>query len=146
MIPQLPPPMSRTLKQDLTVGPADSPVSETEPTPTLEALQRVLEHAAIDAERATSDQKYICDAGDATVLRWLSSSLPEMRQNAERWQWFRQFLSVEDDTVERGQFLFMNDDRIPDVTLLAGFEHTVEELADARIAASRVPLSERTTE
>jgi hypothetical protein len=62
---------------------------------------------------------------------------PARDADAERWRWFRQFLSVETDNFGATEFLFVNDS--PDVIVDAA-EHTVESLVD--IARAARPLAE----
>lgn len=104
-----------------------SAVSETEPTtPTMEELRRLLN--AIAGEIREQKAGYVQLWGvDEAALRWLSSSLPEMRrQLAAHEEIFAWLLG------ERGEF----PESVPGKRY--GFRSELRK----RLAASRVPLSD----
>lgn len=58
----------------------------------------------------------------------------EVEAGSKRWEYFRQFLSVESDLQDGGEYLYFTDNNI-EAVFAKGFEHTVEELVDQAIAS-----------
>ena len=74
------------------------------------------------------------DLSDALAeIASLRALLSEKDEDAKRWRYFREFMTVEDDQPSGGQYLFIWDDKI-EATFAPGFENTVDSLVDQRIA------------
>jgi hypothetical protein len=66
----------------------------------------------------------------------LQSENAELRKDAERWQYFRRFLSVERDRYTPTQYVVADVNLIVETTVREGVNHTVELLVDvARFSA-----------
>jgi hypothetical protein len=61
----------------------------------------------------------------------LQSENAELRKDAERWQYFRRFLSVERDRYTPTQYVVADVNLIVETTVREGVNHTVELLVDA---------------
>jgi hypothetical protein len=61
----------------------------------------------------------------------LAGENAELRKDAERWQYFRRFLSVERDRYTPTQYVVADVNLIIETTVREGVNHTVELLVDA---------------
>jgi hypothetical protein len=61
----------------------------------------------------------------------LAGQNAELRKDAERWQYFRRFLSVERDRYTPTQYVVADVNLIIETTVREGVNHTVELLVDA---------------
>lgn len=64
-------------------------------------------------------------------LAQLREALDAARQDAARWQWVTQFMSVESDATKNVEYLFMDDLRVSDTVFVPAAEHSVDSLVDA---------------